>query len=227
MTTTAITKAKAKEAVALDAAIDEAMRHFVELGALLMQMRDSKLYLCLPGENFTTFEEYAVAKKQIGLDYANKLIRASITQKSLVDHTNCMTVPMPTSESQVRVLANNVVEFETAENPSGGHPYPMTVANPDELRKVWADVSNDYSTACEDEPKPRMTAAFIYDSLPSEHQKATKKKKAKKLPKQKRIEALIKAVWAEARKRSDHVIYAKLQNDVAVLYKELLGKDPS
>ena len=54
-----------------------------------------------------------------------------------------------------------------------------------------------------------------------------KKKKAKKLPKQKRIEALIKAVWAEARKRSDHVIYAKLQNDVAVLYKELLGKDPS
>ena len=228
MTTTAITKAKVKEAVALDAAIDDGLRSFIELGALLMQMRDTGLYLCLPGENFTTFDEYTEAKKQIGVRHARHLIRSHITCNALGTNSSRS---LPSSETHARVLCNNVVDFKTKvlshHESEGAAVVPVGVANTDELRDVWAGVSEDYAAACEDNPKTRMTAAFIYDSLPPEHQTERKKKKAKKLPKQKRIEVLIKAVWAEARKRSDHVIYAKLQNDVAALYKELMGKDPS
>ena len=53
-----------------------------------------------------------------------------------------------------------------------------------------------------------------------------KRTKPQKAPKDQRIEALAKAVWAEARKDIDIVDMITLRNNVRMLYTEILKKEP-
>ena len=179
--TTAIQRTS-PEAIELDHQIDDAMRSFVELGMKLMEMRDSGLYRQLPnpfkdGQNFTTFEEYAAAKGQIGKRYAAKLIRSSLTYRALGPNGS---QSLPTTERQVRVLAENVVVFDTEDRPlpdgAGARATTVGVANPDELATVWRKVADKYEKTHAKDPRRKLSATFIYDALPRQYQRGANPK---------------------------------------------------
>lgn len=182
--TTAISRGDlVQAAIDLDHDIDDAMRSFVELGTKLIEMRDTGLFRSLPnpfkeGEKFDTFEEYCAAKGQIGKRYARTLIRSSLAYKAL-DFEGTNSALKPTAETHARVLADNVVVFDTRAPDTGTghrggerHPVPIGVTNHEQLNEIWDKVAAKYQKAHKADPRRKLTATFIYDALPSGMQHA-------------------------------------------------------
>lgn len=94
----------------LEETIERGLATFVEVGAALMEVRDSRLYR----DGFTTFEDYCRERWQMARNYANKLIAASEAVANLGT-----TVPiLPITESQAR---------------------PLTRLEPDQRRAAWTE----------------------------------------------------------------------------------------
>jgi phage N-6-adenine-methyltransferase len=75
--------------------IERGLNTFVEVGAALLEIRDSRLYK----DGYSTFEDYCRDRWGMARNYANKMIAASEVVANL--GTN---VPIPVNEAQVRPL---------------------------------------------------------------------------------------------------------------------------
>jgi phage N-6-adenine-methyltransferase len=75
--------------------IERGLNTFVEVGAALLEIRDSRLYK----DGYSTFEDYCRERWGMARNYANKMIAASEVVANL--GTN---VPIPVNEAQVRPL---------------------------------------------------------------------------------------------------------------------------
>ena len=83
--------------VELEAIIARGLDTFVEVGAALMEIRDSRLYRNTHG----TFEDYARGRWQMGRNYANKLIASA----EVVATVAPLGTTVPRNEAQARELA--------------------------------------------------------------------------------------------------------------------------
>jgi phage N-6-adenine-methyltransferase len=75
--------------------IERGLNTFVEVGAALLEIRDSRLYK----DGYSTFEDYCRERWGMARNYANKMIAASEVVANV--GTN---VPIPVNEAQVRPL---------------------------------------------------------------------------------------------------------------------------
>lgn len=76
--------------------IEKSMSSFYDMGIALREIRELKLYK----EEYSTFDEYCVAKWSIKKDYANKVIGSS----DVIDNLNTIVSVLPKSEGQTRPL---------------------------------------------------------------------------------------------------------------------------
>lgn len=174
-----------EQAVDLDREIEGLLRDFIPLGQKLMEMRDSRLYRELPnpetGEAFGTFDEYVRVRVGMAKTEAYRTIRASLVGGVITMSPKGDAVSIRKeharlfSESQ-KAGEEGIARFEYREEklPQGGvAKVPVAVANPDELREVWAEVARKYKAAFEraKEKKPKLTVSFISRALPDKYQK--------------------------------------------------------
>jgi phage N-6-adenine-methyltransferase len=110
MTKNAITGHK-KSLAQLEVIIERGLSIFVEVGAALLQIRDSRLYR----ETYATFEDYCRQRWGWSRRYGNMIIAAAQVTKLLGT-----TVPIPATERQARELT------------------PL-LDRPEEMRKVWVE----------------------------------------------------------------------------------------
>lgn len=97
----------------LEQVIERGMKTFVEVGAALLEIRESDDYKKKYG--YSTFEEYCRERWGWARNYANKLIASA----EVVENLGTIVPILPTKESQVR---------------------PLTRLEPEVQREVWAQV---------------------------------------------------------------------------------------
>jgi hypothetical protein len=97
----------------LEQVISIGLGTFVQVGAALLEIRDSRLYRGTHG----TFEEYCQDRWDIARNYANKLIAAASVVLNLGTNST-----QPTHESQVR---------------------PLTSLDPQQQREAWAEPTKE------------------------------------------------------------------------------------
>lgn len=97
MSNTLTTRAEKESLVALEKVIERGKKSFVEVGAALAEIRDSKLYR----QGFKTFAEYCDKRWGWKANYCHKLIEAADTVAKLPPE-KCTIVH---NESQARALA--------------------------------------------------------------------------------------------------------------------------
>jgi len=82
----------------LEGVIEKNLKAFYEVGAALLEIRESKLYK----DTHTTFEDYCRDRWDMTRDYAYKLIGSSQVVSNLGNVDNCLQ--KPSTESQARPL---------------------------------------------------------------------------------------------------------------------------
>lgn len=87
------------ELAELERVISDGLRTFVEVGRALAKIRDGKLY---QGEGFKSFEAYCRERWEMSRVQAHRLVKSAEVASNLLPIGN--TVPLPTTESQVRPL---------------------------------------------------------------------------------------------------------------------------
>lgn len=105
-----ITGAEARRLEALEATIERGLNTFVEVGAALLEIRDSRLYRTTHG----TFEDYCRERWGMVASRARQLIAAAETVQNLQSVTTVTL--LPATESQAR---------------------PLTTLEPEVQREVW------------------------------------------------------------------------------------------
>lgn len=186
----------------LDKRIRECLRDYVQLGKLLMEMRDGQSYR-LVGP-YDTFENYCKDVEGLHFTTATIKIRAYLVHKAIEENLG-ITLVKPSTEQQVKQLfihENAIAKFKTekriVEKRDGTKTQvevPVAVANPKKVADQWAAIVKAHEAvvarserlhqekvekaqeAGESEPvyrRPKLTGNFVVNELPNEYQPARK-----------------------------------------------------
>lgn len=186
----------------LDKRIRECLRDYVQLGKLLMEMRDGQAYR-LVGP-YDTFEDYCKDVEGLHFSTACMKIRAYLVHKAIVENLGSTKVE-PNIESQVRQFFEHdgaIAKFKTerriVEKRDGTKTsveVPVAVANPKKVADQWAAIVKAHEAvvarserlhaekverakeAGEPPPiyrRPKLTGNFVVNELPREYQPARK-----------------------------------------------------
>jgi hypothetical protein len=186
----------------LDKRIRECLRDYVQLGKLLMEMRDGQSYR-LVGP-YDTFEDYCKDVEGLHFTTATIKIRAYLVHKAIEENLG-ITLVKPSTEQQVKQLfihENAIAKFKTekriVEKRDGTKTsveVPVAVANPKKVADQWAAIVKAHEAvvarserlhqekvekaqeAGESEPvyrRPKLTGNFVVNELPNEYQPARK-----------------------------------------------------
>jgi len=184
----------------LDKRIRECLRDYVQLGKLLMEMRDNQAYR-LVGP-YDTFEEYCKDVEGLAWSVAKEKIRAYLVHKAIVENLGDENLA-PRIENQVRqffihdgAIAKFRTErriFEKRDGTKTSVEVPVAVANPKKVAEQWANTVKAYEAAVARSQKahqaklehakemglpepayrrPKLTGAFVVNELPREYQPA-------------------------------------------------------
>jgi hypothetical protein len=186
----------------LDKRIRECLRDYVQLGKLLMEMRDNQAYR-LVGP-YDTFEDYCKDVEGLAYTTAQYKIKAYLVHSAIEQNLGPTKVG-PSIESQVRQFfehENAIAKFKTekriVEKRDGTKTQvevPVAVANPKKVADQWAAIVKAHEAvvarterqhqekvekakeAGEPEPtyrRPKLTGNFVVNELPREYQPARK-----------------------------------------------------
>lgn len=186
----------------LDKRIRECLRDYVQLGKLLMEMRDGQSYR-LVGP-YDTFEDYCKDVEGLAYTVAREKIRAYLVHKAIEENSG-IGIPMPGIESQVaKFFAHDgaIAKFKTEKRvvtTKDGQDrtveVPVAVANPKKVADQWAAIVKAHEAvvarserlhaekvekAKEDGGqtpvyrRPKLTGNFVVNELPREYQPARK-----------------------------------------------------
>lgn len=184
----------------LDKRIRECLRDYVQLGKLLMEMRDNQAYR-LVGP-YDTFEEYCKDVEGLAWSTAKEKILAYLVHKAIEDNLGA-NILAPGVETQVRQLFihdNAIARFKTQkrivttkDGDTRTVEVPVAVANPKKVAEQWANTVKAYEAAVAKSQKahqakiehakemglpepayrrPKLTGAFVVNELPREYQPA-------------------------------------------------------
>jgi hypothetical protein len=186
----------------LDKRIRECLRDYVQLGKLLMEMRDGQSYR-LVGP-YDTFEDYCKDVEGLAYRPAQRKIQAYLVHKAIEENMG-RPFGLPSMETQVRQFfehENAIAKFKTekriVEKRDGTKTsveVPVAVANPKKVADQWAAIVKAHEAvvarserlhqekvekaqeAGESEPvyrRPKLTGNFVVNELPNEYQPARK-----------------------------------------------------
>lgn len=186
----------------LDKRIRECLRDYVQLGKLLMEMRDGQSYR-LVGP-YDTFEDYCKDVEGLAYRVAQRKIQSYLVHKAIEENLGSTLVP-PSMEHQVKQLYLHdgaIARFKTekriVEKRDGTKTsveVPVAVANPKKVADQWAAIVKAHEAvvarserlhqekvekaqeAGESEPvyrRPKLTGNFVVNELPNEYQPARK-----------------------------------------------------
>jgi hypothetical protein len=186
----------------LDKRIRECLRDYVQLGKLLMEMRDGQSYR-LVGP-YDTFEDYCKDVEGLAYSTAREKIQAYLVHKAIEENLGA-GIPAPKIESQVTQFyrhEGSIAKFKTekriVEKRDGTKTsveVPVAVANPKKVADQWAAIVKAHEAvdarserlhqekvekaqeAGESEPvyrRPKLTGNFVVNELPNEYQPARK-----------------------------------------------------
>jgi hypothetical protein len=186
----------------LDKRIRECLRDYVQLGKLLMEMRDGQSYR-LVGP-YDTFEDYCKDVEGLHVTTAQEKIKHYLVHKAIEENLG-PEKSGPSLECQVRMLTkheNAIAKFKTekriVEKRDGTKTsveVPVAVANPKKVADQWAAIVKAHEAvvarserlhqekvekaqeAGESEPvyrRPKLTGNFVVNELPNEYQPARK-----------------------------------------------------
>jgi len=189
-------------AMDLDQRIRECLRDYVQLGKLLMEMRDNQAYR--PVGPYDTFEDYCKDVEGLAYTRAKEKIRAYLVHKAIVENLGDQN-RAPRLENQVcqlfahdGAIANFKTEKRIVEKRDGTKTQvevPVEVANPKKVADQWAAIVKAYDEkversqkvhqerveaareAGEPEPvyrRPKLTGSFVVNELPYQYQPARK-----------------------------------------------------
>ena len=197
-----IDNATIDEAKELDKRIRECLRDYVQLGKLLMEMRDGQSYR-LVGP-YDTFEDYSKDVEGLHFSTACDKIRAYLVHNAIVQNIGS-GISEPKIESQVTQLYRHdgaIARFKTEKRTvttrdgiERAVEVPVAVANPKKVADQWAAIVKAHEAvvarserlhqekvekaqeAGESEPvyrRPKLTGNFVVNELPNEYQPARK-----------------------------------------------------
>jgi hypothetical protein len=186
----------------LDKRIRECLRDYVQLGKLLIEMRDGQSYR-LVGP-YDTFEDYCKDVEGLAYTTAQYKIKAYLVHSAIEQNLGPTKVG-PSIESQVRQFfehENAIAKFKTekriVEKRDGTKTsveVPIAVANPKKVADQWAAIVKAHEAvvarsqrlhqekvekaqeAGQSEPvyrRPKLTGNFVVNELPNEYQPARK-----------------------------------------------------
>jgi hypothetical protein len=186
----------------LDKRIRECLRDYVQLGKLLMEMRDNQAYR-LVGP-YDTFEDYCKDVEGLAYTTAQRKIRAYLVWSAIEDNVGPQ-IRGPSIESQITQFfehEGSIARFKTEkriiEKRDGTKTQvevPVAVANPKKVADQWAAIVKAHEAvvarterqhqekvekakeAGEPEPtyrRPKLTGNFVVNELPREYQPARK-----------------------------------------------------
>ena len=189
-------------AMDLDQRIRECLRDYVQLGKLLMEMRDNQAYR-LVGP-YDTFEDYCKDVEGLAYTTAQLKIKAYLVHSAIVENLGPIKIG-PSLECQVKQLyyhegaiANFKTEKRMVEKRDGTKTQvevPVAVANPKKVADQWAAIVKAHEEkversqkvhqerveaareAGEPEPvyrRPKLTGSFVVNELPYQYQPARK-----------------------------------------------------
>lgn len=192
---------KAKE---LDQKIRECVRDYVQLGKLLMDMRDGQAYRLLGP--YSTFEEYVKDIEGLAITVAQLKIKAYLVHKAIEENAG-PSLNGPGTEEQVKQLFRHetaIAKFKTEKRivtTKDGEQrtveVPVAVSNPKKVAEQWAAIVKSHESAIErakvayekkvqdatetGKPlppflKPPLSGKFVVNNLPTEHQPVAKVK---------------------------------------------------
>lgn len=186
----------------LDKRIRECLRDYVQLGKLLMEMRDGQAYR-LVGP-YDTFEDYCKDVEGLNITDAQRKVKAYLVHKAIEENLG-REISLPSLEYQVKQLyfhdgaiARFKTETRIVEKRDGTKTsveVPVAVANPKKVADQWAAIVKAHEAvvarterlhqekveqakeAGEPEPvyrRPKLTGNFVVNELPREYQPARK-----------------------------------------------------
>lgn len=189
-------------AMELDQRIRECLRDYVQLGKLLMEMRDNQAYR-LVGP-YDTFEDYCKDVEGLAYRVAQRKILSYLVHRAIEENLGSTLVP-PSLEHQVKQLylhegaiARFKTEKRTVKTRDGlerAVEVPVAVANPKKVADQWAAIVKAHEEkversqrvhqerveaareAGEPEPvyrRPKLTGNFVVNELPYQYQPARK-----------------------------------------------------
>lgn len=182
----------------LDKRIRECLRDYVQLGKLLMEMRDNQAYR-LVGP-YDTFEDYCKDVEGLAYSVALQKIKAYLVHKAIVENLGS-DLSQPRVEAQVRQLfihEGAIAKFKTekriVEKRDGTKTpveVPVAVSNPKKVADQWAAIVKAHEAVVarserlheekveqaktEGKPvppyrRPKLTGNFVVNELPAEYQ---------------------------------------------------------
>lgn len=197
-----IDNSQVEAAKLLDSRIRECLRDYVQLGKLLMEMRDNQAYR-LVGP-YDTFEDYCKDVEGLAYRTAQTKILAYLVQDGIAQNLGRTNV-LPSTESQVRQLFEHdgaIAKFRTEkrivqkrDGTNTSVEVPVAVANPKKVAEQWiktvkaheetvARAERLYQEKLEKateagEPlppfrRPKLTGSFVVNQLPPMYQPARK-----------------------------------------------------
>lgn len=182
----------------LDKRIRECLRDYVQLGKLLMEMRDGQAYR-LVGP-YDTFEDYCKDVEGLAYSVARRKIQAYLVYKAIEENLGA-PIGVPSIEAQVRQFFEHdgsIAKFKTerriVEKRDGTKTsveVPVAVANPKKVADQWAAIVKAHEAVVarskrlheekveqaktEGRPvpayrRPKLTGNFVVNELPTEYQ---------------------------------------------------------
>jgi hypothetical protein len=182
----------------LDQRIRNCLKDYVQLGKLLMEMRDNQAYR-LVGP-YSTFEDYCKDVEGLAYTVAQEKIRHYLVQSAIEAHLP-PEISGPMTETQVRQLCGHdgaiarfMVQKRTVTTRSGEKrqvKVPVSIANPKDIADQWQKIVKAHEEAVvrseerhrervqaakeagQPEPvyrRPKLTGAFVVNQLPYHHQ---------------------------------------------------------
>lgn len=133
--TNELTVVEQNDLVQYEVVIDRGIKSFIEVGAALMAIRESRLYR----QDFSTFEDYCQERWGLGRNFINRQIAAIHVVENLVtvvtknNEVNGASFPLPPTERHAR---------------------PLTKLDPEDQPVVW-------QRAVETAPNGKVTAAHV------------------------------------------------------------------
>lgn len=126
-----IIESRTEKASRLDETVHRGVAAFIEVGCALIAIKTDKLYVEL---GHTTFDAYCTERHAIGHSHRARLMVAATIATELLDDSAIGEIPAPTSERQIRALAQLPDETSRREawldalDSAGGQPSHADVA---------------------------------------------------------------------------------------------------
>lgn len=165
------------EFVELDNAITECIRDFVQLGELLIRMRDAQSYR---SAGFANFPEYCKSKQGISIAGAQETIQLALIFRAIESGSPQESGgTLPETKEHVRQLApiaNINYEERIVDRPDGTKTkvkQPVGVRNPTKVAEQWSKTVKafealDQKAIDEGKKRPTLSGKFVRNQLPND-----------------------------------------------------------